>query len=135
MEDPQDAIQAFDALTTWVRGFRRNSRGRQEGQDYFFSARERANFEELHAMIANIRDIPELQAPPPRQSRPSQRSPGTPSRVQETPPHGSTSHLEEEEEALESSPASAKEYIPTFSFVASPVSNVSTPQRDPSDKG
>ena len=73
-DDPEDAIVAFDALTAWIRGFRRNSKGRPAGQDYFYDPHERAQFQELHAMVANLRAVPDLDASAAHQPRPLQRS-------------------------------------------------------------
>ena len=53
--DPQDSIAAFDALAGWIKGFRKNSKGRPPGQVHFYDPRERVRFQELHAMIANLR--------------------------------------------------------------------------------
>ena len=53
--DPEDAIASFDLLAGWIKGFRKNSKGRSPGQDHFFDPRERIRFQELHAMIANLR--------------------------------------------------------------------------------
>ena len=57
------AIQAFDALEEWVIGFRKNSRHRPKGTDYFFDPDERAAYNDLHALHANLRYASRMDEP------------------------------------------------------------------------
>ena len=54
-EDPTDARQAYEDLYEWVIGFRRNSRNRKSGLDFFSDREERIAFENLHASMARAR--------------------------------------------------------------------------------
>ena len=54
---PEEAMTAFQNLSTWIKGFRKNSRNRPRGQDHFVDPQERASFQELHAIHANFRWI------------------------------------------------------------------------------
>ena len=67
-------MDAFDALEEWVIGFRKNSRHREAGSDYFFDFDERVAYNDLHALHANLRyaakmDDPAPSAPPPSVSK------------------------------------------------------------------
>ena len=53
--DSEDAIRALDLLSDWIRGFRKNSKGRPAGQDHFYDPREKIQLQELHALVANLR--------------------------------------------------------------------------------
>ena len=105
------------------------------GQDYFHDPHERVQFQELHALIANLRAIPSLDIQSERQPRPVLRSPeAAPSRVLRTPPRSASSQpvdsVEERATVEDSSMTSPPSpYVPTFTFVASPVSDVPTPVR------
>ena len=50
--DPEDARIAWRGLSEWISGFRRNSRNRQKGQDFFKSPEERVRYERLHAIMS-----------------------------------------------------------------------------------
>ena len=128
LSDPEDAILAFNTLSKWIKGFRKNSRNRPKGQDHFLCPRERAQFEELFAMISNIKAIPKLDQRE-RQSRPPRRSPPR----HTTPPRTERHIIQESQPLPEPSPeheivasdASADDsdkssYVPTFTFVGSP---------------
>ena len=52
-DNPLDAIEAFEGLSKWIGGFRKNSRHREKGQDHFFEPLERDAFEQLHALHAS----------------------------------------------------------------------------------
>ena len=51
-DNPDDAIHAFNGLTAWILGFRKNSKHRPAGQDYFLIPAERTAVERLHALHA-----------------------------------------------------------------------------------
>ena len=55
MDAVNGAIVAFDALEDWIIGFRKNSRHREPGTDYFFDPSEREAYQDLHALHANLR--------------------------------------------------------------------------------
>ena len=57
IDAPEDALVAFDALARWIKGFRKNSKHRPKGQSHFFDVQERTDFQDLHAIIANLREI------------------------------------------------------------------------------
>ena len=57
LDHPEDAIVAFKVLKEWIHGFRKNSRHRSSGSDYFFCDRERDLFRELSILNANLEDI------------------------------------------------------------------------------
>ena len=118
--DPEDAIAAFDMLTAWIAGFRKNSKGRRPGQDHFFDPREKARMSDLHVIVANLKAIPGLDLESHHQPRPSSRSPHStpPHPSQCTPPRSQELDVEEEEECSPSSP-----YLATFHFVSSPASS------------
>ena len=69
-EVPEEAMSAFHNLSTWIKGFRKNSRNRPRGQDHFFDSKERIEFQELHAIHANLQWIAASDS-----SQPSQRPP------------------------------------------------------------
>ena len=50
-EDPTDAKAAFDLLYPWVLGFRKNSRGRAPGTDFFLDKEERREFVILRGVL------------------------------------------------------------------------------------
>ena len=50
--DPDAAAHAFAALTKWIDGFRKNSKNRSKGQDYFVDSTERAAYEQLFSVHA-----------------------------------------------------------------------------------
>ena len=58
---PDDAMAAFDALSEWIAGFRKNSRKRPPGQDYFYSPREKSDFQDLFALHANLRECRRIE--------------------------------------------------------------------------
>ena len=119
-EDPADAIEAYDVLTRWIRGFRKNSKGRPPGSDHFYDRREKFALQDLHMRILRLQEsVPpraeEVQEVPlhcsPKPSSSSQEHFTPPPR--EVPPEDFV-----EEDAL--SDSSLEEYIPSFSFVPSP---------------
>ena len=55
---PQDAIAAFAELEDWIAGFRKNSRNRTLGTDYFYEPSEREAYQEVLTIHANLRAIP-----------------------------------------------------------------------------
>ena len=64
------AVRAFQALEEWVIGFRKNSRHRPPGTDYFFDPEERAAYNDLHALHANLPYVGLVDDPPPDPSVP-----------------------------------------------------------------
>ena len=118
LEDPEEAIPAFDALAEWIKGFRKNSRNRPKGQDHFYDPTERAAFQELYAKIAAIRMIPSLdekeRRTPPRPTQPTSK--------EVTPPPEEPRPAEAEDASEGSSDDSSPDadYVPTFTFVTSP---------------
>ena len=63
------AMRAFEALKEWITGFRKNSRHRVKGTDYFFDHNEREAFQDLHALHTNLKiaaklDDPQVDPPP-----------------------------------------------------------------------
>ena len=63
-DDPIQAIAAFKLLETWVHGFRKNSRNRPPGTDFFADPQERVAYEDILIVQANIRRIPGLDLDP-----------------------------------------------------------------------
>ena len=71
IDSPEGAIVAYKALEEWIAGFRRNSRHRTKGIDYFYDPSERAAWQDLHAIHANLEIASRFDDPPPASSRPS----------------------------------------------------------------
>ena len=70
-EDPADAKEAYEDLYEWIIGFRRNSRNRKSGLDFFYDPDERFAFQSLHAAMAGTRrPAPRSQPTPARPSAP-----------------------------------------------------------------
>ena len=63
IDAPEGAIRAYDTLEEWILGFRENSRYRAKGTDFFLDPDERGKFQDLSALIANVRYIPALDDP------------------------------------------------------------------------
>ena len=61
VSNPEDAIDAFDGLKEWIRGFSKNSRHRQPGQDHFYDQEERDTYQEVHAIHANLKAIAKME--------------------------------------------------------------------------
>ena len=57
LDSPHAAMEAFKALKVWIAGFRKNSRNRPEGLGHFHSEQERADFQELNSIHANLQAI------------------------------------------------------------------------------
>ena len=70
LDHPEEAMAAFDDLKWWIEGFRKNSRHRPKGLGYFHSADERARFQDLNAMQANLKDIAKEDNPSQDPSQP-----------------------------------------------------------------
>ena len=47
-------MEAFNILKNWIEGFQRNSKSRPKGVDHFYDQRERANYQDLFALHANM---------------------------------------------------------------------------------
>ena len=62
LDNPDDAVIAWEGLKEWIRGFRKNSRHRTNGEDHFYDKDERIMFEETHALHANLKIITVLDA-------------------------------------------------------------------------
>ena len=62
-EDPEDALEAYQALLAWITGFRKNSKRREKGQDHFYSPVEREAFQRVHSLHSG--HAPGRPAPPP----------------------------------------------------------------------
>ena len=71
IDSPVLATVAFDALEDWIAGFRRNSRHREKGVDYFFDPAEREAFQDLHALHTNLKIASQMDDPPLRNPLPS----------------------------------------------------------------
>ena len=67
LEDPDEAVAAYDILSYWINGFSKNSRHRRPGEDIFVFADERLDMFELHVYARNLKTIKEwdLLPPPP----------------------------------------------------------------------
>ena len=68
---PEGAMVAYHALEDWIAGFRRNSRHRTRGMDYFFDPAERSAFQDLHAIHANLEIAASFDDPHYDAARPS----------------------------------------------------------------
>ena len=66
--DPEDSLDAWKGLFEWVTGFRRNSRNRPKGQDFFARPEERSTFERWHAIMHVGSPPASQQTPPPSQA-------------------------------------------------------------------
>ena len=64
LDAPEGAIRAFDLLEEWILSFRKNSRQRPRGADFFLDYEERCAYQDLAALIANVRYIPALDDHP-----------------------------------------------------------------------
>ena len=122
--DPSDAISAFETLSAWIAGFRKNSKGRRPGQDHFYDPHEKARLSEMHVIIANLKSIPGLDLDQEHVSRPKSRSPRStpPHSSQCTPPHSQdVLDVEDDDESPPPTP-----YLATFHFVSSPANSDAT---------
>ena len=71
IDAPDGAIVAFRALEDWIGGFRRNSRNRTKGIDYFYEPLERSAYQDLHALHNNLQVSLDLDSSRPNASTPS----------------------------------------------------------------
>ena len=62
IDNPEDAVPAFQLLKAWIEGFRRNAKTRPRGVDHFFDPHEREAYEDLFAVHANLRIITQLDS-------------------------------------------------------------------------
>ena len=62
LDEPQEAMRAFDALKEWIIGFRKNSRHRPKGMDHFYSKEERDAYQKLNAIHTNLKEIAKTDA-------------------------------------------------------------------------
>ena len=62
IENPSDAVPAFQMLKSWIEGYRRNSKARPPGCDFFFDPQERSSYEDLFAVHANLRIIARMDS-------------------------------------------------------------------------
>ena len=51
---PDHAVTAFRALRKWIRGFHKNSKRRNPGEDYFYSQDEREAFDQLKTLHPRV---------------------------------------------------------------------------------
>ena len=62
LDEPQEAMRAFDSLKAWIVGFRKNSRNRLKGMDHFYSREERDAYQELNVIHTNLKEIAKADA-------------------------------------------------------------------------
>ena len=62
LDNPDDAVTAFLQLKSWIEGFRRNSKNRPPGSDHFYDPQERALYDDVFAIHANLRIISQMEA-------------------------------------------------------------------------
>ena len=62
LNDPVDALEAWETLSKWVEGFVKNTRHRIRGQPIFANRNERFEYMDTAILMKNIAAIPELDS-------------------------------------------------------------------------
>ena len=121
LSNPRDAVSAFKALSSWIKGFRKNSKFRPKGQDHFYDPEERVRFQDLFAKIAKLRSASPARRPQVRPSRPRRPSPLSGDVPPSTPPRDDPSPHQDDHDSGSSSGDSdvPSNYVPSFAFVGS----------------